>query len=129
MSEAGELEIIIPNLRYDITLPLVDGRVKVDGVRLKVGKAPGGTVFPKDAPLKDGDFGLVDLNIGNLLPAVEAGWELVALPVVSKRKPVYQYVFCNASKIQQPKDLEGKRVYSTIGGSAIGIWLKGLLQH
>jgi 4,5-dihydroxyphthalate decarboxylase len=128
---ADEVEVLIPKLRYDITMPLVEGRVPIDGVKLvPSSSAPNGTVMNADGPLASGDFGLVDLNMGNLLPAIEAGWELIALPVFSKRKPVLTFVFCRADAgIRSPQDLEGKRVYSTIAGSAIGMWLKGLLQH
>ena len=92
--------------------------------------APAGTVFGPDSPLRTGDFGLVDLNMANWLPAIESNWQLVGLPVFSKRKHVYTYLFCHASAgINTPKDLEGKRVLSTISGSAVAIWLKGLLQH
>lgn len=127
----GEIEVQIPQLRYDMTLPLVDGRVPIEGVKLSASRsAPGGTMIGKDSPILTGDFGLVDLNIGNLLPLVEAGHELVALPVFSKRKPVYGFVFTRADAgIKTPKDLEGRRVWSSLTGSAIGIWLKGLLAH
>lgn len=88
----------------------------------------GGTSITGDSPLKTGDFGITDYNIGNLLPAVELGYEVVALPVFSKRKPVFTYVFTRAAAgVNTPKDLEGKRVWSSLSGSAIGMWLRGLL--
>ena len=60
--------------------------------------------------MKAGEFGLCDLNIGYWLPAIEAGWEIVGLPVFSKRKPVYQLIFTHAdSEIRSPKDLEGEK--------------------
>ena len=60
----------------------------------------------EDPKLKAGDFGLMDLNIGYFLPAIEAGWEIVGLPVFSKRKPAFQLIFCHAdSAIRPPKDL------------------------
>jgi len=129
MSE--DVEVRIPRLRYDITLPLVEGRVPIDGVKLVVDpSAPNGTVMNPESPLASGDFGLVDLNMGNLLPAIETGWPMIGLPVFSKRKPVYTFVFCRSDAgINTPKDLEGKKVFSTLTGSAIGIWLKGLLHH
>ena len=129
MTATDEIEIPVASLRYDITLPLIDGRVTIDGVRLKPGRGPGGTVLPKDSPLIDGSFGLVDLNVGNLLPAIEAGWELIGLPVFSKRKPVYTYVFCRVEAgIESPKDMEGKRIGSGRYVSSITVWLRGLLQ-
>jgi len=128
---AEELEIQIPWMRYDLTLPLIEGRVPIKGVKLVPNRfAPAGTVFGPDSPLRTGDFCLVDLNMANWLPAIESGWELVGLPVFSKRKHIYTYLFCRAGAgINTPKDLEGKRVLSSISGSAVAIWLKGVLQH
>jgi 4,5-dihydroxyphthalate decarboxylase len=128
---ADEIEVQVPSMRYDITIPFCDGRVEIDGVKLVRGKNPGGgTAFAADSPVATGDFGITDLNIGALLPGVERGDQFVALPVFSKRKPVYTYVYTRADAgINSPKDLEGKRVWSSLTGSAIGIWLKGLLKH
>lgn len=128
---ADEIELQVPNLRYDITLPFVQGEIPVEGVKIvPTRSAPGGTMIAKDSPIVSGDFGLVDLNLGNLLPGIEAGYELVALPVFSKRKPVYTYVFTRSdSGIDEPRDLEGRKVWSSLTGSGIAIWLKGFLKH
>ncbi len=65
-----------------------------------------------------------------LCVAIEAGWELIGLPVFSKRKPVYTFLFCRADRgINSPKDLEGKRIGSNSYPTSITIWLQGLLQH
>ena len=127
---AEEIELRVPNMRYDITIPFCDGRTPIEGVKFVRSPSPGGgTAIPADNPMVTGDFGLSDYNIGNLLPAVELGYEIVALPVFSKRKPVYTFVVTRAeANINTPKDLEGKRVWSSLTGSAIGIWLKGLLR-
>jgi 4,5-dihydroxyphthalate decarboxylase len=91
---------------------------------------PNGTMIGPDSPIPTGDFGLIDMNMGNWLTGIEAGWEIAPLPVFSKRKHVYTYLFCRADAgINTPKDLEGKRVMSSIAGSAVAIWLKALLQH
>jgi 4,5-dihydroxyphthalate decarboxylase len=118
-------------MRYDVTMPLVDGRVQIDGVKLVPSRsAPGATIIGPDSPIPTGDFGLIDMNMGNWLPGIEAGWEIAPLPVFSKRKHVYTYLFCRADAgINSPRDLEGKRVMSSIAGSAVAIWLKALLQH
>jgi len=128
---AEEIEVQIPWMRYDVTMPLIDGRVSIDGVRLVPNRStPNGTMIGADSPIVTGDFGLVDMNMGNWLPGIEAGWEIAPLPIFSKRKHVYTYVFCRADAgIDTPKDLAGKRVMSSIGGSSVAIWLKGLLQH
>jgi hypothetical protein len=90
-----EIEIEITPMRYDVTMPLIDGRVTVEGVKLIPSRsAPPGTMFGPDNPLPRGDFGLVDLNMGSWLPAIEAGWEIAPLPVFSKRKHLHTYLFC-----------------------------------
>ena len=79
--------------------------------------------------MKAGEFGLCDLNIGYWLPAIEAGWEIVGLPVFSKRKPVYQLIFTHADAgIRSPKDLEGKKVGSRTYRTALTVWARGLLH-
>lgn len=128
---SGEIEVQIPWMRYDITLPLMQGRVPITGVKLVPSlKAPAGTIFGPESPMRSGDFGLVDLNMANWLPAIEAGWELVGLPIFSKRKHLYTYLFCRADRgIAAPKDLEGKRILSAITWSAVAVWLRGFLAE
>ena len=48
------------------------------------------------------------------LPGVELGYQMTWLPVFSKRKPVYTAVYTRtAANINQPRDLEGKKVADT----------------
>ena len=123
------LEVEFPVMRYDITMPFFESRVAVDGVTLKPVKTFS-MISKEDAKLKSGEFGLCDLNLGYLLPAIEAGWELIALPVFSKRKPVYQLILCHAeSGIRAPKDLEGKKIGSRTYRTAITVWARGLLSE
>jgi ABC-type nitrate/sulfonate/bicarbonate transport system substrate-binding protein len=123
------LDIEFPVMRYDITLPLLEGRVPIDGVKLRPIKSS--SMINKEEPkLRDGDFGLIDLNIGYFLPAIEAGWQIVGLPIFSKRKPVYQLIFCRVdSKIRTPQDLAGKRIGSRTYRTALTVWARGLLNE
>lgn len=126
---APEMELPFPIMRYDITLPLLDGRVEVPGVRLKPTRTFS-MVFKDEPQLRQGDFGLCDFNLGYLLPAIEAGWELIGLPVFVKRKPAYQFIFCRAdARIETPRDLEGKRVGSRTYRTALTVWARGLLHQ
>src|SRR5713101_8077970 len=126
---AQVLDLPFPIMRYDITMPLLEGRVEIEGFRLQPTRITS-MVFKDEPALRTGDFGLCDLNLGYLLPAIEAGWELVALPVVSKRKPAYQFIFCRTDAgIASPKDLEGKRIGSRTYRTALTVWARGLLQH
>jgi 4,5-dihydroxyphthalate decarboxylase len=123
------LEVEFPVMRYDISLPLLEGRVPIDGVKLKPVRTSS-MINKEDPKMKSGDFGLCDLNIGYFLPAIEAGWEIIGLPVFSKRKPVYQLVFYHAdSGIRAPKDLERKRIGSRTYRTALTVWARGLLHE
>jgi 4,5-dihydroxyphthalate decarboxylase len=123
------LEVEFPVMRYDITMPLLEGRVPIDGVKLKPVRTSS-MINKEDPKMKSGDFGLCDLNIGYFLPAIEAGWEIIGLPVFSKRKPVYQLVFYHAdSGIRAPKDLERKRIGSRTYRTALTVWARGLLHE
>jgi 4,5-dihydroxyphthalate decarboxylase len=129
MSMPLPLEVEFPVMRYDITMPLLEGRVPIDGVALKPVKSSS-MINKEDPKLKAGDFGLMDLNIGYFLPAIEAGWEIVGLPVFSKRKPVYQLIFCHAdAAIRTPRDLAGKRIGSRTYRTALTVWARGLLRE
>ena len=122
------MEIEFPIMRYDITMPLLEGRVGVDGVKLKPVKSSS-MINQEDPKMRAGEFGLCDLNIGYFLPAIEAGWEIIGLPVFSKRKPVYQLIFCHAeSGIRSPKDLQGKKIGSRTYRTALTVWARGLLR-
>jgi len=126
---AAELEIPFSEMRYDITMPLFEGRVKIDGVKLKPTKTSS-MVFADYPQLREGEFGVCDLNLGYFLPAIDAGWELIGLPVFSKRKPVYPFIFCRADAgIRGPKDLEGKTIGTRQYRTAISVWVRGLLKH
>ncbi|HEV8721942.1 MAG TPA: hypothetical protein VGW77_15030 [Candidatus Binatia bacterium] len=123
------LEIEFPVMRYDITMPLLEGRAPIDGVKLKPVRTSS-MINKEDPKMKAGDFGLCDLNIGYFLPAIEAGWEIIGLPVFSKRKPVYQLIFCHVdAEISSPKDLEKKRVGSRTYRTALTVWARGLLRQ
>ncbi len=129
MSPNQPIYVEFPVMRYDITLPLLEGRVPVDGVALKPVKLSS-MINKEDPRLKSGDFGLMDLNIGYFLPAIEAGWEIIGLPVFSKRKPVSQLIFCHIdAAIHGPKDLAAKRIGSRTYRTALTVWARGLLQQ
>jgi hypothetical protein len=57
------MDLQFPKMRYGHTMPLVDGRVGIPGMTLKIGSTP--SMIADDIPLlRTGDFGLCDLNMG-----------------------------------------------------------------
>ncbi len=129
MSANNLLELELPKMRYDITMPLLEGRVEIEGVKLKPVKTPV-MISNQNSPLREGHFDLWELNLSFFLPVIEAGWELLGLPVFPKRKPVYEYIFCHVdSGIESPRDLEGKKIGAGSYVSTVSTWVRGLLKH
>lgn len=119
-----------PNHRYDLLQPLLQGRVEIEGVTLKPSGAMESAGYFDNPKFKDGDFGLLDVNVGDVLPAIEAGWDMVCLPIFNKRKPVYNYLWVRADRgIDSPKDLEGKTMTTVGYASSISTYTRGLLQR
>ena len=129
MSANNLLELELPKMRYDITMPLLEGRVEIEGVKLKPVKTPV-MISNQNSPLREGHFDLWELNLSFFLPVIEAGWELLGLPVFPKRKPVYEYIFCHVdSGIESPRDLEGKKIGAGSYVSTVSTWVRGLLKR
>jgi 4,5-dihydroxyphthalate decarboxylase len=124
------IDVPISRMRYDIMLPLLEGRVEIPSVTLKPERGPGAMVFADNPQLREGDFGLADVNLGYLPQIIENGWEVVALPVISKRKGVLQFIWARTDRgIESPKDLEGKLIGTSSFTTAITVFVRGLLQH
>jgi ABC-type nitrate/sulfonate/bicarbonate transport system substrate-binding protein len=136
MTTQSTLEITLdgqafpPNHRYDLEQPLLQGRVPIEGVTIRPSAPMQSAGYFDNPKFKDGDFGLLDINVGDVIPAIEAGWDMVCLPVFNKRKPVYNYLWVRADRgIESPKDLEGK-TFGTVGyASSISTFSRGLLQR
>ena len=134
--ETGKIRLLLeahgaqPNYNYDIIRPLIQGRVAIEGAELAwtpPGELAGLFQKPK---FREGAFDLLDTNWGDLVRAIDNGWDIRMLPVFIKRKPAYNYLWVRADRgINTPKDLEG-RLFTSVGyGSAISIYTRGLLQH
>jgi hypothetical protein len=93
-----EAQGALPNFRYDLMQPLVQGRVPIEGVTIEASAPMQYAGYFDNPKFKDGDFGLVDVNIGDVLPAIEAGWDMVCLPLFIKRKPVYNFLWVRADR-------------------------------
>ena len=123
-----EAQAALPNHRYDLMLPLLSGRVAIEGVEIVPSGATERAGYFDNPKFQDGDFGLLDTNVGDVLPAIEAGWDMVCLPVFNKRKPVFNFLWVRADRgIETPKDLEGKTIATVGYSSSISTYSRGLL--
>ena len=127
---ALEGQAALPNHRYDLLQPLLQGRVAIEGVTIKPSGAIDRAGYFESPRFQDGDFGLLDTNVGDVIPAIEAGWDMVCLPVFNKRKPVFNFLWVRADRgIDAPKDLEGRTIATVGYASSISTYSRGLLAR
>ncbi len=101
----------------DTNMPFVDGSVKVEGFELEISNF----TSPDTIDAWDGSFG------GLMQSKGKGDHPYVSIPAYPNRKFRLQYIFVNnASNIETPHDLEGKRVF--VSGTA-GVWARGALQN
>jgi 4,5-dihydroxyphthalate decarboxylase len=93
--------------------------VKIEGFELEV--------LPLDTTER---FDAWDAGATSLPPTVVNGNPDVSIPVYPNRKFRLSYIFVNeAAGIEQPGDLEGKRVGLAAWSNPAGMWAKGALQN
>ncbi|MEV0473110.1 4,5-dihydroxyphthalate decarboxylase [Streptomyces prunicolor] len=124
----ASLHVDIASFRYDTTRPLFDGTVAFDGLDATLHTAS--TIPEIFAGLTAGRFDVAEFGLTYYLRALDAGAELVALPVFPNRVFRHSCVFVNTHKgIRGPEDLADR----TIGefgmyGQDSGVWAKGILS-
>ena len=125
-----DAQAALPNHRYDLLQPLLQGRVGVDDVSIVPSGYTERAGYFDNPKFQNGDFGLLDTNVGDVIPALEAGWDMVCLPVFNKRKPVFNFLWVRADRgIDNPKDLEGKTIATVGYASSISTYSRGLLAR
>ena len=101
----------------DTNRPFVDGTVRVEGFELEISDFHG----PETIDAWDASFG------GLMRTKGKDDHPYVSIPAYPNRKFRLAYIFVNvASGIENPKDLEGKRVFVS---STAGVWARGALQN
>lgn len=124
----------MPNLRltlavgdYDRTRPLLDGRIRPEGIDLVGLGLPVEEIFWRMARYEE--FDASELSLSSYLLARARGDErFSALPVFPSRYFRHSCVFVHAaSGIQEPADLRGKRVGVPEYQMTAPLWIRGFL--
>lgn len=116
---------------YDRIAPLRTGEIRPEGVDLTYLLVDDyRTIFAR--MVKSGAYDLSEMAgmyaIGRLMQGGDVPF--VALPVFPSRSFRHGFVFVNASSgIDDPKDLEGRRVGVTEFRNTAAVWIRGLLQN
>jgi 4,5-dihydroxyphthalate decarboxylase len=113
---------------YDLTRPLVDGRVQPEGIELISLTMPSPERHWR--MIRSREFDVCEFSMCQYLASKAKGEPLTAIPVFPHRRFRHSYIFVNAGAgIRQPKDLEGKKVGLRSSQNTAGLWIRGMLQH
>jgi 4,5-dihydroxyphthalate decarboxylase len=126
----------MPNLKltlacwdYDRTRPLIDGRVKPDGIDLDIQLLRPRQTFQR--MLDDQEFHVSELSLASYTALKGRGaCPFVAIPVALSKIFRHSCIYVRSGAgIEKPEDLKGKRVGTSQYSSTALVFMRGMLQH
>jgi 4,5-dihydroxyphthalate decarboxylase len=113
---------------YDRTRPLMDGRVKPEGIDLDITVLKPRDLFPR--MLDHQEFQISELSLGSYASLVARNESpFVAIPVMLSKIFRHSCIYLRSGAvIETPQDLRGKRVGTTQYGATAIVTIKGMLQ-
>src|SRR3954451_9644112 len=114
---------------YDRTRPLIDGRVKPEGIDLDIQLLRPRQTFQR--MLDDREFHASELSLASYVALKGRGeCPFVAIPVALSKIFRHSCIYIReGSGIATPADLKGKRVGTSQYSSTGLVFLRGMLQH
>src|SRR5579875_123417 len=115
-----------PNAR---SAPVLDGRIKIDGIDLLPTHAFPSEIFWRQ--LHFSEFDISEMSMSSLLILLASGnRDWVALPVFTTRRFFHTGMWArNDAGIKSPADLRGKRVGVPEYQQTAALWSRGALKH
>jgi len=111
------------------TWPILDGRVRPDGVALIPSVVHPSELFWRQ--LRFADFDVSEMSFSSLMMATSKGddrW--VGLPIFTTRKFFHAEILVRKdSGIERPADLKGRRVGVPEYQQTAALWTRGVLEH
>lgn len=111
---------------YDLTRALIDGSVRPAGIDLAVLAMPSPERHWR--MMRFEEFDVAELSMSHYLVAHATDREFTAIPAFPHRRFRHSFIFTRSdSGIQQPKDLNGKRIALRTFQNTAGVWTRGIL--
>jgi 4,5-dihydroxyphthalate decarboxylase len=125
--QAGLTPIDLAFADYDRTRPIIDGRVRADGLLLNATVRWIGDFCRK--PVYE-EFDAAEMSFSWYVMARHRGEPVIALPIFLLRMAVLNYIYVRTdSSLTEPADLIGKRIGSRGYRQTVNLWLRGLLNE
>jgi 4,5-dihydroxyphthalate decarboxylase len=126
---ASQLELSIALSDNERTRPIIEGRVKPQGIKLVPTMVHPSEMFWRQ--LRFAEFDVSEMSMSSLIMATSRGdthW--VAIPVFTMRKFFHTSIIVRTDAgIATPADLRGKRIGVPEYQQTWAIWARGVLQH
>lgn len=125
----SRVPLVFAGLDYwERTLPLVDERVKPEGIELQWVRQPPGALFGR---MIRGEFEAGEMSASFLTLLAGQGIDtLVGIPLFTSRAFRHASIFVRTDAgIEAPEDLKGKRVGVPDYPMTSALWARGFLQH
>ena len=125
----ANLKLTLACWDYDRTRPLLDGRVRPDGIDLDIQLLRPRQTFQR--MLDDREFHASELSLASYTALKGRGdCPFVAIPVALSKIFRHSCIYVRAGAgIAKPGDLKGKRVGTSQYSSTALVFLRGMLQH
>lgn len=112
---------------YDRTRPLLEGRVRAEGIEIKAERGHIGDFCLR--PVYE-EYDAAEMSLSWYLMAHCRHEPIIALPIFPLRMWVHAYFYCRAdSPFFHPRDLVGKRVGTSRYRITVNLWLRGILKE
>ena len=123
-----KLSLTLATAAYDRTRPLLEGRVKVEGVDLEPVARPTSALFP--LAVGEAPYDVTEMSASSyILQKARGDSRYLAIPAfVSRAFRHSGYLVRADAGIETPKDLEGKRVGVPEYQMTAALWMRGILK-
>jgi 4,5-dihydroxyphthalate decarboxylase len=120
-------EISLACWDYDRAMPVLDGRIGVEGFSLRTETAPPGKLFP--LAVGDAPYDVSELSFASYVIEVARGTcKYIGIPVYLSRAFRHGAIYVRAdSGIETARDLEGRAVGVPEYAMTLAVWVRGIL--
>ncbi len=125
----ADIKLTLACWDYDRTRPLIDGRVKPEGIEFDFRVLRPRETFPRMLDKKE--FEVSELSLASFAALKGRGeCPFVAVPVVLSKIFRHSCIYVRKDAgIRRPQDLRGKRVGTSQYGATALVFMRGMLEH
>ena len=128
MNSTDNLPLTLACWDYDRTRPLLENRVRLDGIKLTYLNLVIEEIFFRQ--MRHQEFDASELSFSSFLVSMfEETPPFIAIPIFPSRSFRHSGIYINANAgIREPRDLAGKRIGCAEYQLTANVWIRGILK-